>query len=647
MNHACASNPPSPGRSSPKLAWLWWLPASFVIGTAWPAESVESLADLSLQQLSTVEVTSVSKSAQMLQHAPASIYVITHDEIARSGVTSIPEALRLAPNLQISQYSSHTWVAGARGFAGAQEAQNFSNKLLIMIDGRSVYSPIFSGVYLDVQDVLLEDIDRIEVISGPGATLWGANAMNGVINIITRPAYLTDSSLVSAGAGDSERTISGRYGSKVSDALAFRIYGKAFDRDAMELQDGSDAQGDWSKVQGGFRLDWTGAGDTITVQGDVYDGDIDQPQGDERIEGANLLGRWERRTETGDWQVQGYYDRSERGQPPGGVAFDLQTLDLELQRRAQYGAHRVVWGAGARVHWYEIESSASLLFEPDDRTLVLGNVFAQDTIALRDSLELTVGLKAERDDFSGWNLLPDVRLGWQVSDASLLWVSGSRAIRSPTPFDRDVIEKLGEVVFLTGNRSFEPEQVDAFELGYRVQPSPRLYVSASVFYNVYDDLRTIEPAPTAEFLPLSWDNLMEGHTYGFEAWAKWQVANWWRLAPGLRLLRKDLHFTDGASGLLGVAQSGNDPESQALLTSSMDLGPNLTLDATFRYVDELPEPALDSVTELNASIAWHLRSGLDLSLSGFNLLDDRHLEYPAPSGEFIRRSYLIQARWRF
>ncbi|MFL6578269.1 MAG: TonB-dependent receptor plug domain-containing protein [Povalibacter sp.] len=607
----------------------------------------DALTDLSLEELSNLEVTSVSKSAELLKQAPASIYVITHEEIIRSGVNTVSEALRLAPNLQITQYSASRYIAGARGFAGAQEAQNFSNKLLILIDGRSVYSPLYSGVYLDVQDVLMDDIDRIEVISGPGATLWGANAMNGVINIITRPAYLTDSPLMSVGYGNQERTVSARFGKKVSEALSFRVYGKAFEQDQMELADGSGAGDDWNKGQLGFRMDWTGAEDSATVQGDAYRGNQHQlGANDGRVEGANVLGRWQHRTERSEWQVQAYFDRTERAERPNGVGFELNTLDLELQNSLQFSGHRVIWGAGARVHDYDITNSATLLFEPHERTLHLGNAFAQDTIALTDSLDLTIGLKMERDPFSGWNPLPDVRLAWRSSDNGLVWLAASRAIRSPTPFDRDVVEKVGGAVFLTGNNSFDPEQVDSYELGYRVQPTSNLSLSASVFYNVYDDLRTIEPTP-GTFVPLSWDNLMEGDTYGFEAWAKWQVTDWWRLAPGVRLLRKSLEFSSGASTLLGVNQSGNDPKSQALLSSSMDLGPQVTFDATFRYVDALPGPKLDPYYELNASVAWHVWRALDISLSGFNLLDSRHLEYPAPSAEYIRRSVIAQARWRF
>ena len=618
-----------------------------VSSTAHGALGMERLTELSLAELSDIEVTSVSKSAEPLREAPASIYVITHDEIVRAGVPSIAEALRLAPNLHISQYSSNTYIAGARGFAGAQEAQNFSNKLLILIDGRSVYSPLYSGVYLDVQDVLLEDVDRIEVISGPGATLWGANAMNGVINIITRPAYLTDGAVAKIAIGNQETIAGGRFGDKVGENGAYRVYVKAFERDEMELASGAGAADDWNKLQAGFRSDWTGAQDTVTAQGDFYQGHQNVPgPGQGEFEGANVVGRWTHRRDADEFQLQGYYDYTKRAAPPGGVAFSLNTFDVELQHSLQRGAHRLIWGAGARFHDYEITNSEALSFDPSSDTLLLANVFAEDTISLTPSVDFTVGLKAERDPFSGWNPLPDLRLAWKVNERAFAWVAASRAIRSPTPFDSDVVEKLGGVVFLTGNDAFEPEQVNAFEVGYRVQPTDDLSITASVFYNVYDDLRTIEPSP-GTVLPLRWGNLMEGHTYGFEAWAKWQVTDNWRIAPGVRMLKKDLEFADGASGLVGLSQSGNDPRNQALLTSSLNLTPRVSIDATLRYVDALPEPHLDSYTELNAAIVWHAWEKLDVALSGTNLLDSRHLEYPEPSGEYIRRSVLAHARWRF
>jgi iron complex outermembrane recepter protein len=618
-------------------------------GVAGAANDVETLAAFSLEELANAQVTSVSKSAEMLRDAPSSIYVITNDEIRRSGVTTIPDALRLAPNLQISQYTSNRYIAGARGLAGAEEAQNFSNKLLILIDGRSVYSPLYSGVYLDVQDVILQDIDRIEVISGPGATLWGANAMNGVINIITRPAYLTQGTSVVAAAGTHERNASIRLGSKASQELAYRFYAKGFERDAMELQDGSSAGDKWHRGQLGFRMDWTGVDDTFTAQGDAYTGDIHQGAlNNVDISGYNALGRWQHRTGRGEWQVQAYIDQTKRAQPADGVAFDLHSYDIEIQQQLQLGeTHRLVWGAGSRRHEYEITNSASLLFVPPERDLSLHNVFVEDTVSLTALLELTIGLKLEDSAFSGWAAMPDVRLGWRFAPDHLLWTAASRAIRSATPFDVDVVERVDGINdFLVGNPDFDPEQVDAYQLGYRGQVLPDLWVSAAAFYNVHEDLRTIEPA-AGTFVPLRWDNFMEGETYGLELWAKWQVTNWWRLSPGVRLLRKRLEFSTGASQLLGLAQSGNDPRSQALLTSSMDLAHNVTLDATLRYVDDLPSPALPSYHELNASLAWHASESLELSVSGFNLLDSRHQEYVTPAGAWISRSVLALARWRF
>ncbi|HVT34412.1 MAG TPA: TonB-dependent receptor, partial [Nevskiaceae bacterium] len=393
------------------------------------------ITDLSIEQLSNIQVTSVSKSGEALQNAPATIYVITHDDIVRSGVTSIAEALRLAPNLQITQYSSTNYVAGARGFAGAQEVQNFSNKLLILIDGRSVYTPIYSGVYLDAQDVALADIDRIEVISGPGATLWGANAMNGVINIITRAAYLTQGTMVDAGYGDAERTLTARYGAKAGDAWSWRVYGKTFEHDPLELRDGTSARDGWDKAQGGFRADWTSIADTVTTQGDGYRA-FDQQAGTAkaRVEGANLLARWQHRGTT-EWQLQSYYDYTERAQPPGGVAFALRTYDVEWQQKVNATRQRIVWGAGGRMHQYYITPTQPLSFDPAERTLGLGDLFVSDTISLPAEVALTLGLKAERDPYSGWALLPDVRAGWHVAERQLVWASASRAIRSPTPFD--------------------------------------------------------------------------------------------------------------------------------------------------------------------------------------------------------------------
>jgi iron complex outermembrane receptor protein len=417
----------------------------------------------------------------------------------------------------------------------------------------------------------------------------------------------------------------------------------------MEHQDGSSAGDKWHRGQVGFRMDWARVNDTFTAQGDAYTGDLHQGAlHNVDISGYNALGRWQREARRGKWQVQAYVDHSERAQPTDGVGFELQSYDIEIQHEVQLGnRHHLVWGAGTRRHEYEIANSTALLFIPRRRDLSLHNLFAQDTVTLNEAFELTMGLKLEDSAFSGWEAMPDIRLAWRSSPNHLLWASASRAIRSATPFDVDVVERLDGVNdFLVGNPDFEPERVDAFQLGYRGQVLPKLWVSASSFYNVHDDLRTIEPAPGG-FVTLRWDNRMEGDTYGLEFWAKWQVTPWWRLAPGVRLLRKRLEFSPDASQLLGLAQSGNDPRSQALLTSSMDLPHNWSFDATLRYVDDLPSPALSSYHELNASLAWKATETIEVSVTGFNLLDSRHQEYVAPAGAWISRSVLAKARWRF
>ena len=613
------------------------------------ADGREDLTHMSLEDLSSVEVTSVSKSAEPLRRAPAAIYVITHAEILRSGATTIPEALRLAPNLRVTQLTSSNYVVSARGFGGNKQAQNFSNKILMLIDGRSVYTPLFSGIYTDVQDVMMEDIERIEVISGPGATLWGANAMNGVINIITRAAYLTDGGVATAAGGNAVQELTGRYGSKLGDDTSFRVYGMATNHGSLELPDGSSAYDRWYKTQGGFRSDWSRGADAFTFQGDAYR--VTETQlgtGDQQLSGANALARWRHQIGRSDLSIQAYVDQTQRAAPAGGSAFVLHTYDLQIEQSVVLASvHRLVWGAGERINSYQVTNSPSLMFLPAERDLTLGNIFLQDTISLSGAVDVTVGAKMEDEPYSGWSFQPDARLSWMLGDSHMVWAAASKAARSPTPFDVDVVEKVGTLTFLTGNPHFEPEKVRAYEIGYRGHFVSTLSLSASVFYNVYDDLRTIEPASVTDFLPLHWGNLMSGNTSGLEAWADWQVTDRWRLSPGLRLLHKNLRFAPGASTLLGLAQSGDDPSSQASLKSALDLGNDMTLDAALRYVGALPEPATPSYVELNTRFGWRLSRALDLSVSGMNLLHAHHYEYPAADGEQMSRSGLAEVRWHF
>jgi iron complex outermembrane receptor protein len=601
------------------------------------AEAPVDLASLSIEELGQIQVTSVSKRAEAVREAPSAIYVITHDDIVRSGARTVPEMLRLAPNLQVHQFSASRYLITARGFSGNEEAQNFSNKLLVLIDGRSVYTPTFSGVYWDMQDVLPEDVDRIEVISGPGATLWGANAVNGVINITTRKSSETQGGLLEVGGGSRERSASLRYGGRLGEAVTYRVYARAQKIESTETLAGA-SQGDgWSRAQGGFRLDWTpGSGDVVTLQGDIYDG-----QSNDDLAGRNLLARWTRTGQGGqELQVQAYYDRAERH----GV-LTVDTYDIDLRHSFDLGARQTwVWGGGLRHSRYDLGRSPTLFFVPSKGDLNLSNLFVQDSVTLTASTKLTVGLKIEDDPYLDAEALPSVRLSWTPSDKAMVWAAASKAVRSATPFDRDVVEILGGIQFLTGGGTFQSEKLTAYEVGTRIQPSDKASFSVSTYYNVYDDLRTIEFDPVT-FLPLHWGNGMQGHTYGLEAWGEYRVTPWWRLAGGYNRLEKRLKFKPGSSGLLGVKQAGDDPEQQASLKSSMDLGRAVTLDAAVRYVGALPDPRLPSYVELGARIAWDISDQVQLSLSGSNLLHERVQEFP--NGAAIPRSVYADLRWRF
>ena len=621
----------------------------FGAGGAARAQTFTDLQQMSIDQLGQVDVSSVSKSPQAIGEAPAAIYVISHDDIARSGATSIPEALRLAPNLVVARQSASAYVISARGMSGNPAAQNFANKLLVLIDGRSVYTPLYSGVYWDMQDVVLADVDRIEVISGPGATLWGANAVNGVINIITRSAADTRGALVEASGGSFERTGTLRYGGKVADDLAYRLYVQGIEDDATATAAAGSAGDRRWRVQGGFRVDWTGgARDQVTLQGDAYQGRHGQlGAADERIAGRNLLARWNRATAAdSNLQVQAYYDRTIRHTLDGGGRFVLDAYDLDAQQSFALGSwNAIVAGGGARASRYHIRGAGGLDFDPNTRTLWLANAFIQDTATLTSHLALTLGLKLEKDPFGPVALLPSARLAWTPATGMLIWGAVSRAIRSATPFDRDVQESLGPTLYLTGSDDFRSEKLSAFELGARVQPAARLSISISGFHNVYDDLRSIEPAPGA-FLPLRWGNGLHGTTSGIDGWADWQALDWWKLSASLSFIHEHYAFDPNASGLLGTSQIGSDPKHQATLRSAMNLGSGVTIDAELRHVGPFPSPHLPAYLELDGRLGWNVSSRVTLSVHGSNLLHHYHQEYPGTAGDLIPRQVSAGAQWR-
>ena len=616
------------------------------------AQSIDQLKSMSIEQLANVDVTSMTKSAEALSDTPGSLHVITRDEIIRAGVTTLPEALRLAPNLQVAQRGAADWVITARGMSGNSDAQNFANKLLVLIDGRSVYTPLYSGVYWDMQDVVLADIDRIEVISGPGATLWGANAVNGVINIITRHSGETQGLLVDVAGGDREQGGSLRYGGKIGADATYRLYAKAQRDDSFDTIAGTSGMDGWRRLQGGFRMDWAPAQrDELTVQGDAYAGTTEHPGNDERIAGRNLMARWRHVTgaqggngdeaNDGALQVQLYYDRTMRADATTG-RFALDTYDLDMQHDFAWGsAQHIVWGGGARLSSYAIDSIGALSFSPPRRTLFLGNAFVQDSISLGPAT-LVLGVKAEDDPYVGVSALPSIRGALKLGANTTVWAAVSRAIRSPTPFDRDVVEKIGTLVYLVGDQDFRTEKLTAYEAGLRGRIKEIASFSVSGFYDVYDDLRSIEITP-AVFLPLHWGNAINTKSWGIEADATVEPAPWWRLTAGYSFLHETVTFDPGASGLLGGAQIGDDPQHQASLRSAVDLG-DVTFDAGLRYVGRRPDPIVAAYTEADARIGWRVSRHLTLSVTGNNLIHRWHLEYAG--GERVPRTMLLGVRWQ-
>jgi len=564
--------------------------------------------------------------------------------------------LRLAPNLQVAQISAHQYIITARGFSGNIAAQNFSNKLLVLIDGRTVYTPLYSGVYWDMQDVLPQDIDRIEVISGPGATLWGANAVNGVINIITRTAAATQGAAFNVEAGGAERSAALRYGGQAGEALSYRFYVRGYEADQTRTASYLPAHDDWSRVQGGFRLDWAGSTrDEVTLQGDAYGGDRSQlAAGDEEIRGRNLLLRWNHAAATGSsLQVQAYYDRTEReaAGPGRGAGFQIDTYDLDLQHSFNLGSRQqIVWGGGFRLSHYDILGVPTFFFAPARQSLSLFNGFVQDSIRIGSTIDLVLGMKIEDGPYSSPSLLPNARVSWRATNGMMLWASASRAIRSPTPFDREVVEKIGAIEFLVGSPHFRPEKVTAFEGGLRAQPLSRLSLSVSGFYNRYDDLRSIEINRTT-FLPLEWGNMIHGRSYGFEAWGDYGIAPWWKLSAAVNYLKKRFRLRPDAAALSipqlpGVEQQGSDPKYQASLKSSMNLGTRATLDGTLRYIAKRPNPHVPAYVELDARAAYDLTDQIQLAIIGCYLLHRRHREYTAPEANLIPRKILLALQWR-
>lgn len=579
---------------------------------------------MSLEELAMVEVVSVSRRPEALADAAAAIFVISADDIRRSGALTLPEVLRLAPNLNVQRVNSVDYAISARGFNGYET----SNKLLVMVDGRSIYSTLHSGVFWDARDLALEDIERIEVVSGPGGALYGSNAMNGVINITTRSARDTVGTLVSVAAGAGDASVMLRHGGRLGEAGAWRAYVRAVSHDDSLNPAGGEATDAATGLRGGARLDWSAGVNALTLQGDVFDNELtineDYSGTGTRVSGRNILGRWARPLAGGEFHIQAYYDRFERVEP--GTVEDNDTWDVSAQHTLNMGRHHLVYGAGYRsVQSRFAAPPGGAFLDPEELTLSLTNVFIQDQIALTDALTLTLGAKYEDNSFSGQEFLPNIRLGWKRPGGDLVWAAISRASRTPNRIERG----LTLPGFLVGG-DFQSETLTAWELGYRANPLPRAAFSISAFYNVYDDLRTTALNP-ATFLPLSFANGGAGEAWGVEAWGSFDVTERWRISAGLSTLEKDFSAPPEALDISGLASVGDDPGYQVLLRSQSQISDRLDLDVRLRAVDRLA--TVDSYIEADARLGWRLTDTLELSVTGQNLIEDRHVE----TGDPVRR----------
>ncbi|HKB56021.1 MAG TPA: TonB-dependent receptor [Lacunisphaera sp.] len=606
-----------------------------------------ALKKLSLEELMGLEVTSVSKRPEKLSETASAIQVITNEDIRRSGATSLAEALRLATNLQVAQLDSRQWAISARGFNNSS-----ANKLLVLMDGRTLYSPLHAAVFWDVQDTLLEDVDRIEVISGPGATQWGANAVNGVINITTKSAKDTQGLLVEGGGGSAPTGFGGvRYGGTLAPGVHYRIYGKYFDRARTQFSNGRSGANDWRMSQGGFRVDWDAAADNhLTLQGDVYDGHLGQPgAADVDVSGGNLLGRWSRTlSDKSNLSLQWYYDRTHR-RIPGTFAEDLGTYDIDFQHRFPLGdRHDLIWGAGYRlIDDQQHNDYPVLAFLPAHVRRESFNVFVQDEITLvKDRLHLTLGTKLEHNFYTGFESQPSARLSWLASKEQTVWAAVSRAVRTPSRIDGEFYAPRDPpFTLLQGNPNFVSEELLAYEFGWRVQPSPRLSLALAAFYHDYDKLRSTERVNPAAPFPLFLGNGQAGSATGAELTADYRVTDRWRLRAGYTQLHLDLRNKPGSTA---PAPTDTDPEHQFSVCSSLDLPGHCEFDAAYRFVARLTAARVPAYDEVDARLGWTPTPSLEISVVGQNLLHAQHAEFnTATARQELARGVYGKITWRY
>lgn len=614
------------------IAWLV-LPPTMMAQELVPPKP--PLKQLSIEELLDIDVSLPLRREEPVFEAPAAISLLTSEDLRRLGAVTLPEALSTVPGLFIARFSASSWIVTTRGFASTA-----ANKMLVMIDGRSVYSPLFSGVFWDQQDAFLLDLDRIEVTRGPGASLWGSNAVNGVVNVVSKPASQTQGTLITLGGGAEERFHTAvRYGGRAGSGH-YRVYGLTFVRDEARLSTGEPAEDGQRFGQGGFRADFGDRTRAMTIQGDVYASRADLfGRDDVESSGANLLARWTRRSKAGEeLNVQAYFDRTARSVPQQ-FAEHRNTVDVDIDQRRDAGRHSLNFGGGFRRSADDTDPTPLLFFEPEERATSLVTAFAQDEINFTPKVAAIGGLRAERNGYTGWELQPMGRLRWMPTSKQTLWGAVSRAVRLPTRFDTDLRIQQNGVVVITGSEDFKAESVVAYEFGYRNAPVSQLVWSLELFHNRYDNLRTQEPTAVAP--PVRLGNGLGVDMTGMKIAGSVQPRPWARVTTSYTYLHENPSL-DPESRDLGRGQLETiDPTHQLQISARFDLPRRVELDATARYLSELPAPGTPAYTEAGFRIGWRATSRLELALIGRDLLHTDHLEFVSPTS--VRQTRLQRA----
>ena len=653
----------------------------FLARPAWPQQANSDLTERSLEDLMNIKVTSVSKTEQTLSRTASAVFVMTAEEIQRSGATNIPDLLRMVPGIDVAQINANTWAVSARGLNG-----RFSNELLVTVDGRNVYTPTFGGVFWDVLGLPLEDIERIEVIRGPGGTVWGANAVNGFINIITKKAGETHGGVAIAGAGNLDQGFGTvQYGASLGKKTDFRVYTKYFNQDHLPGLTTASGNDGWHLLRGGFRMDSAlSSKDALTVEGNIYTGkewnptsflpsitlsaqDVNEPVS---LFGADLQSTWRHSySEHSETALQVSFDRYKRNDALGE---QRNTIALDLQHRLAWSSRQdIVWGIGYRYTDSDSHGNLTISLNPADFNMQLFSSFVQDEVAvIPNKLYVTAGTELEHNRYSGFNWMPSGRISWTPARRHMFWAAVSEAVHTPSELDTSSRTDFGGFVgpggvlvlaALVGNPHFQDERLTAWELGYRTTPSSRVSIDLAFYHHDYRDQQTTEPAtpffettpaPPHVVLPVTFRNLMSGEATGFEVASNWKVSDRWTLSPAYAFEQIHMHLDPTSQDTGSVLNAeGSSPANGAQLRSHVDLVSNVAWDTSVYFVDRLRSGKVPSYTRAETGLTWRWTEYLSCSVVGQNLLQDRHLEFVDSTGSvrssLVKRSAYVKITWQF